>query len=337
MIQDDALLPLLIPTAASNLPSLFNRSFSYFDRPTFILPEPTPWDPPYQTFKPGSVISDRLCFEDGAIAATSFRDLFPIALRDSFLETWSFTFRDSAPSHHQRSSVSGKAWWSFRKAVVACPDAISVHLAYFPESPSRSDLYIEWKSEESSIVFRDLTDYTTALADLTPHLSNSIVFTTGTDYTLPSMGFIGLFAYTRVQSLTFSFSNKISWADKRAFEYYIALFEQVICSDLPDGEGQPLHTGEWPRDRGNWTTKTEEEKVVYQTEYFWELPFKTLDMGENSREFTRKSEVQWVRQFLEGTYSVMGSRAHCVALMVEGLTFREVDLWKLREWEMARK
>jgi hypothetical protein len=209
-------------------------------------------------------------------------------------------------------------------------------LGYFPESPSRSDLYIEWESEESSIAFRASTNYQTVLADISPHLSNSVVFTTGTAYTMPGMGPTGIFEYTRLQSLAFSFSNKLSWADKRAFEYYIATFEQVICDYIPDGEGQPLHTGDWPRDQGYWATKTEEEKVVYQTEYFWQVLFGASDSLEVSRAFTRKSEVQWVRQFLEGVYIVTGSRAHLVALMAEGLMLKEVDLLRQTRGELAR-
>jgi hypothetical protein len=35
-------------------------------------------------------------------------------------------------------------------------------------------------------------------------------------------------------------------------------------------------------------------------------------------------------------YNVMGSRAHCVALMAEGLKFREVDLWAQTRGQLAR-
>jgi hypothetical protein len=210
-------------------------------------------------------------------------------------------------------------------------------LASFPESPSRSDLCIEWKSEESSIAFRASNDYINALADLTPYLSDSVVFTTGTDYAMPKMGPLGIFGYTRMQSLTFSFSSKISWADKRAFEYYTAAFEEVIDESILSGDGPPLHIGQWPRDRAHWATKTEEEEVVYETEYFWMGSFRTSGSLESSREFTRKSEVQWVRQFLEGVYNVMGSRVHTVALMAESLKYREVDLWLQTRGELARK
>jgi hypothetical protein len=77
---------------------------------------------------------------------------------------------------------------------------------------------------------------------------------------MPIIGPLSSFEHTRSQSLTFSFSNTVSWADERAFEYYISVFQEVIYDSILDRDGQPLHIGEWPQDRDRWATNTEEGK-----------------------------------------------------------------------------